>query len=144
MKPINKIETVDRKGNNFLFEIAEEPLSIGKYNGIYYKIHEPKNSKGWKHFVFQILFIDNSRILIYMIDNQNIPELSGKGIVKSMIEKLSTVHKQTIVSSTNIDFLKVDGTEGRVPNVTQYWIKWSKKNSNIRYVKEEDRFYFNY
>lgn len=143
MENIDKIETVDKKGNKFSFEITEEPLSIGKYNGIYYKIYEP-NYKGWKYFVFQILFVDNSKILIYMIDNQNIPELSGKGIVKPMIEKLSTVHKKTIVSSTNIESLKVDCSEGRVPNVTQYWIKWSKENSKIRYVKEEDRFYYDY
>lgn len=143
MEKIDKIETTDRKGNVFSFEITEEPLTVGKYEGIYYNIHEP-NYKGWKHFVFKILFLDNSRILIYMIDNQDIPELSEKGIVKPMIEKLRTIHKKTIVSSTNIESLKVDDSEGRVQNVTQYWARWAIENSKIRYVKEEDRYYYDY
>ena len=143
MEKIEKLETIDRKGNKFSFEISEEPLNVGKFEGIYYKIHEP-NYKGWKHFVFQILFIEKSKILIFMIDNENIPELSGKGLVKSMIEKLIAIYKVTIVSSTNIESLKIDKAEGRVPNVTQYWEKWSTDNCKIRYVKEEDRFYYDY
>lgn len=79
-----------------------------------------------------------------MIDNQDIPELSEKGIVKPMIEKLRTIHKKTIVSSTNIESLKVDDSEGRVQNVTQYWARWAIENSKIRYVKEEDRYYYDY
>jgi hypothetical protein len=141
MGGIEKLETVDRKGNKFSFEISEEPFSIGEFKGIYYKIHEP-NYKGWKHFVFQILFIENSNILIFMIDNQNIPELSGKGIVKSMIEKLRLIHKKSIVSSTNIESLKVDKAEGRVSNVNAYWGRWAKENIKIRYVRDEDRFYY--
>lgn len=79
-----------------------------------------------------------------MIDNQSIPELTNKGIIKSMIEKLRIFHKRTIVSSTNIESLKVDEAEGRIPNVTQYWMKWSIKNDKIRYVIEEDKFYYDY
>jgi hypothetical protein len=140
---IDKLETIDRTGKKFSFDIFEEPLTIGKYDGIYYKIQEP-NYKGWKHFMFKILFIENTKILIYMISNQDIPELSGKGIVKAMIEKLRTIHKKTILSSTRIESLKVDESEGRVDNVSQYWMRWTKENNKIKYVKDEDRFYYEY
>ena len=35
MEKIDKIETTDRKGNVFSFEITEEPLTVGKYEGIF-------------------------------------------------------------------------------------------------------------
>lgn len=143
MDKIEKLETTDRDGKKFSFDIFEEPLTIGKYEGIYYKIQEP-NYKGWKHFMFKILFIENTKILIYMISNQDIPELSGKGIVKAMIEKLRIAYRKTIISSTNIDSLKVDEIEGRIQNVSQYWLKWIKENNKIKYNRNEDRFYYEY
>lgn len=137
------IETIDRCAIRHTFNVSEEPLLINNIDGIYYQIRKLEYD-GWKHFVFKILFIDTSKILIYLIDNQDIPELSGKGIVKAMIEKLLLIHKKTIISSTNIDTLKVDASEGRVQNVTEYWKKWRRQDENISYNSEEDRFYFEY
>jgi hypothetical protein len=138
---IERVETIDKEGIKNTFNVLEEPLSVGQYQGIYYKIFEP-NSKLWKHFVFQILFVEDSKILIYMIDNQNILEVSKKGIVKSMIEEIRTTYKKTIISSTNINEFKHVDSEGRVNNVTKFWEKWTKENGQIQYNKREGRFYY--
>ncbi|MBB3186636.1 hypothetical protein [Microbacter margulisiae] len=138
---IKRIETIDKDGIKKTFDVLEEPLSVDKYQGVYFKIFEP-NSKHWKHFVFKILFVQDSKILIYMIDNQNIPEVSRQGIVKSMIEEVRTTYKKTIISSTNINEFKHVDSEGRVNNVTKFWKKWAKENGQIQYNKNEGRFYY--
>jgi hypothetical protein len=38
MGKIDKLETADRKGNNYSFEISQELLTVGKFKGIYYII----------------------------------------------------------------------------------------------------------
>ena len=62
MVKIEKLETIDRKGNKYSFEISEEPMTVGKFEGIYYKIRVP-NCNDWKHFVFQILFMEKTKFL---------------------------------------------------------------------------------
>lgn len=141
METINSLISTDRSGTSYTFEITEEPFNVGKYSGIYYKIQD-RGTRGWKHFVFKIAFLDSSRILIFLVDNQNIPELTGKGIVKAMIVLLSQFYNASIVSSTNNEALKIDEAEGRIPNVTSYWQKWCKTDSRANYNKSEDRFYY--
>jgi hypothetical protein len=125
-------------GKKEIFKIEDEDFSIQNKIGKYYKI-SVIDSKPWKHFVFKILILDE-KILIYYIDNQGFEEVTGKGIVKSMIEGLRKKYNMKIVSSTNKENLKIDDAEGRVPNVTEFWKKWVRENSKIRYNVDEDRF----
>lgn len=133
--------TIDSIGSYNIFNVDQECFEVNGKSGIYFKIYDRKQ-KPWMHFVFKILFLEENIILIYNIDNQNIPEVSGKGIVKGMIEALRLKYKVQIISSSNNDQFKIDESEGRIPGVTTYWNKWLRENNKIIYNSSEDRFIY--
>jgi hypothetical protein len=140
---IKEITTKDPLGQYHNFTVTEETFEVNKIGGIEYKIYEV-GSNGLKYFLFRIL-IQDTRIIVYMIDNNDHPELSQKGIVRAMIDEISKSFKRNIVSSTNFEDAKVDETEGRIPLVTQYWNKWMKSDPRrITIDRLEKRFIYNY
>jgi hypothetical protein len=136
---ITQIRTIDKEQRSHEFIVSEEAYSHSDIEGILYKISKPELPT-WKHFEFVILFVTN-RILIYRINNNDHPELSGKGIVKSMIKAISDEFNKDIVSSTNKAY-KLDDTEGRIPSVTKYWKRWLSELENVEYLEAEDRYVF--
>jgi len=135
------LNTIDAKGNEHEFEVLIEDFIHNKYAGKSYRI-KLKTDKFWKSFNFDILFINDERILIYRLNNNGFEEVSNKGIVKAMIEVIRKEYAMTIVSSTNIENEKIDETEGRVGDVNKYWNKWYRENSKISYNQKEDRFIY--
>ena len=138
---INFIEALDRNGNSAEFIVNEEVFTHKQFKGIEYKISK-ENSPFHPYFEFKILFIGQDRILVYMINNHHNDEFSGKGIVKAMIKAISESHTEVVVSSTNNEKLKIDETEGRIPQVSQFWNKWKTEMENVSYIEEEDRYIY--
>ena len=138
---ISKISTVDRNGRPYTFQVEETPSHVNGFKGIAFRIY-PENSHKYNAFTFRILFVNDDRILIYLTHNNDFPDVSGKGILKPMIEAIRSKYRKPVVSSTRIDSLKVDIGEGRVPEATRYWEKWLRGNPKISYIQEEDRFMY--
>lgn len=136
------IEAIDRKGNIEKFDVSTEEFQLNKYPGKRYEIRT-NGYVGWKHYEFIILFIDDNRILIYRVVNNDVPELTGKGITKAMIESIRKEYNMVIISSTRLDNKKIDVTEGRIDTVSRYWKKWTSENPKIIYISSEDRFIYN-
>lgn len=74
--------------------------------------------------------------------NNDVPELSGKGITKAMIDCIRKNYNVVIVSSANIENQQIDETEGRINYVTKYWEKWMTENPKIEYNTTEGRFFY--
>lgn len=140
---INEITTIDREGQSNNFNVQEISFELQGSKGIEFQIRL-KGGKVWQYFVFKIIFLD-SKILIYQILNNDHPEVTGKGIVRAMIKAISEEYKRDIISSTRIEELKIDISEGRIDVVSEYWQKWRKDNpTKILYNQEEDRFTYKY
>jgi len=138
---ITHINTIDRDGNPHEFIVNEESFIHKEIKGTIYRI-SVETEPSWMFFEFKVLDITEDRTLIYMINNNHTPVVSGKGIVKSMIKALSSTYRKNIVSSTNTEELKLDNTEGRIDIVSDFWNKWMREMDNVDYIKEEDRFIF--
>ena len=136
------VEAIDRKGNIEKFDVMTEDFQLNKYSGKRYEIRT-SGYIGWKLFEFIILFIDGKGILIYRVMNNDVPELSGKGITKAMIELIRKEYNMVIISSTNFENKKIDITEGRIDDVSKYWKKWTSENPKIIYDTQEGRFIYN-
>lgn len=136
--------TTYKENTEYNFKVLQEEFEIEGYKGIYYKIMIPEwPNYDWKHFQMKIVFVYDNRILLYWLDNQNIPEVSNKGIIKKMMNAISSEFKKNIISSTN-DGVEIIKDEGRIPDVTKYWNKWVKENENVTYDKNDDRFIYGY
>ena len=131
----------DRTGQDHHFIVEQEQILHEKFEEIEFRITQP-GLPYHKHFIFSIVHLKDGRILIYRVDNNFAPELTGKGIVKAMITALSEKYKKIIVSSTNKDELKIDAAEGRVQDANNYWNKWLAELDNVSFIAGEDRFAF--
>jgi hypothetical protein len=138
---ISRIRTLDRDDRPHTFQVEETPFQVKDFKGIEFRIF-PENSHRYNAFTFKILFVNDNRILIYLTHNNYFPDVSEKGILKSMIKAIRTNYKKSVVSSTRKENLKVDIGEGRVPEATRYWEKWRVENPKISYIPEEDRFIY--
>jgi hypothetical protein len=138
---ITHIQTTDSDGNNHYFIVNETSFKHKDFEGISYSI-TGEGLSFHKIFEFTILNVSPERILIYRLNNNFHTELTGKGIVKAMIKKISETTGKIIVSSTNIEHLKIDETEGRIKDVSNYWNKWKKEMSNVDYIDNEDRYVY--
>lgn len=140
---ITSIRT-DRQENSESFDVMineSENETVNGHECIKFEIRQP-GIKTWKHFVFQLLTVDEKRRMVFMIDNQNLPEFTSKGIVKAMIKACSDEYNCDIVSSSNLSHEKLDEREGRIGIVTSFWKKWASELDNVEYLKNEDRFIY--
>ncbi len=145
---IEKIYAIDRNNNTNEFIVTQEPLletglNGKEYTGIRYMISVP-GSRPFRHFEFSIIDISDTRIMIFMILDNGIPEVSGKGITKAMIKALSVETKKDIVSSTNYSTHKLFYGEGRVKSADDAWKKWCDEIPNVSRIPEEGRYIFKY
>ena len=143
MPSITTIDTIDRNGGVHSFIVDEGYFLFKGLKGIEFKITK-STLPSFRYFEFKIIHLLDERILIYMINNHDVPEFSGKGIVKAMIKSIAKMYKKDVVSSTNNEELKLDATEGRIPDVTQFWRKRENELDNVTYLPDEDRFQFKF
>jgi len=124
--------------SEFQYEIIAKSDN-GGYEEIDYIIYKDEKKKGWEHFVFNILNIDDERFMLYWVDNGGYPSVSNKGILKPMLYEIQKLYNKDIVSSTNAG-TKVLPSEGRIQDMTDFWDRFKSKNSMVDYLPFEDRY----
>lgn len=139
---ITNIKATSRDGKIGTFDVSSRDGEVvNGYTSLVFEIR-PETAKSHKHFFFQLVKLSEDRRLVFMINNNDHPELSGNGIVKAMIQAISEEYHCDVVSSSNLEQIKIDAAEGRIPEVTRFWKKWRTVLDNVNYLKEEDRFIF--
>jgi len=139
---ITNIRAIDRVGNEQEFIVTQEKINEAGYDGIRYQVRTTSMSI-YAGFFAVILFLPNNRILQYLLVNNDIPEVKGKGIIKALMKAVSKEFKQDILSSTNLGH-KISHSEGRVPDMDKAWKKWTYELSNVEYLPAEERFIYRY
>lgn len=137
---MQSIEAIDRNGKSETFEVSCEKIVGDGYEVYSYEIRGHKTT-GTGCFVFEIARISDDRMMVLNVNNFDIPEYSGKGIVKAMIAAVSKEFTCDVVSSSNKESSVVID-DGRKEHATRYWKKWTGELSNVDYLSDEDRFIY--
>jgi hypothetical protein len=141
---MTNITAIDSKGNSKKFDVTisgTEMIDDKKLTK--YEIREPREKPSLsEYFDLQIVKLSEDKQMVFMISNNDIASLSKKGIVKAMIMALSEELNCDIISSTNIESMKIDKREGRISTVTEFWKKWEKSMENVEFLEHENRFIY--
>ena len=141
---LSYITAIDPSGNSRRFDIREEPLHSSAdcdLDGTVYTVYDPK--KPAIGFTFELVNFQDEYFVKY-VDNNGIPDLTGKGILKGILKALSALYKKGIYSSTNHPGLKLYPAEGLVPEMLEVWKKWEMEMDNIEFLSQRQRFVFRY
>lgn len=111
---------VDKNGNKnefkYSFEVGEEE---GFQKISYQVVPAEINIDDW--FEFSLIRINETTAKIYAMNNNSIPELSGKGIPEKLIEIAASQFNSTIISSSNNPKSKHLETEWRSISANKVW-----------------------
>ena len=133
------LNTKDRLGKTHQFSFTATINKIEGANSWEYHVFKTNE---YDHFYINLLEVSPERIMILYIGNNDIKEVSGKRIMDFMIPVLSERHQASIVSSSNIQDLKISNWEGREDGATVIWNRLKATFENVRYLEEEDRYIF--
>lgn len=133
------LTTIDRLGQTHQFNFTVENNQIeGRNSWVYYVFQ----TNEYEHFYINLIELTPNKILILYIGNNDHPSVSGKRIMDAMIPLLSERHQADVVSSSNIEALKISNWEGREDGATVIWDRLNTQFENVRYLEEEDRYVF--
>lgn len=141
---ISYITAYDPQGNPEKFLVREQefqPTDDCNLTGFEYLVFT--ENQPLVGFIFQLLFT-NDQYYIKYVDNNDLPHVSGKGIVRAMLIALSRLVKKDIYSSTNMPSQKIYESEGLVPKMQAAWNKWKTELPNVEYLSDKGRFVFKY
>ncbi|MFT4970829.1 MAG: hypothetical protein ACI9XO_004658 [Paraglaciecola sp.] len=133
------LNTIDRLGQAHQFNVTVEENQIEGANSweyLVFKIHK------YEHFYINLIEVNPERILILYIGNNEHPSVSGKRIMDFMIPILSERHQTNIVSSSNLEGLKISNWEGREEGATVIWDRLAERFEQVTYLEEEDRYIY--
>ena len=133
------LKTVDRNGKAHQFHFTVETNRIEGANAWEYHIFKKHQ---YEHFYINLIEVSPQRIMVLYIGNNDHKEVSGKRIMDFMIPVLSERHEMDIVSSSNMEALKISNWEGREDGATVIWDRLVMQFENVRYLEEEDRYVF--
>ena len=111
---------VDKSGKANEFKYSIEFGEEDDFQKIIYRVIPADiNTDDW--FEFALVRINDSTGKIYAMNNNNVPELAGKGISEKLIEIAAAQFNSTIISSSNNPKSKKLGTEWRTVAANKVW-----------------------
>src|SRR5690348_11566195 len=124
------IECIDRYGqaNNFKYSI--EKSQENDFEKLIFRV-VPANLNTDDWFEFSIVKIDDTTGKISSMNNNSIPELSGKGIPDKLIELIALKFNLKIISSSNKPSSQKLDTEWRTIDANKVWDRLIKQNKAL-------------
>lgn len=111
---------VDKSGKATEFNYSIDFSEEDDFEKIIYRVIPADiNTDDW--FEFSLVRIDDSTGKIFAMNNNNVPELTGKGIPEKLIEIAAAQFNSTIISSSNNPKSKLLDTEWRTVAATKVW-----------------------
>lgn len=111
---------VDKSGKANEFKYTIEFSDEDDFQKISYRVISADiNTDDW--FAFSLVRINDSTGKIYAMNNNNVPELTRKGIPEKLIEITTIQFNSTIISSSNNPKSKQLDTEWRTVAANKVW-----------------------
>lgn len=132
------ITCIDKDGieNNFKYSLeVVEDENYKKWNFMVI----PANEIFKDFFFFSAQETKEKQVKITMMNNHNQKEYSAKGIPEKLIQTISLITNQPILSSSNISKYKSFEEEYRTPQATKVWERL-KKEGKAHYNEQTDTY----